>query len=418
MSEDRNESKKQEPVSGVPQGSDASPRDNAGERRAVSPPDSRALAASEPSVHSADRKSEGEDASDMAGPATDGPPSGKRRATLAVTAVLLALALAGGGYFLRDLWLPSLAQSLPWLNTLTAEREQPETPPQAAPSAMTPPPVTATGAPDRLPPIVPIDRGHDNAVQQVASLQERIETLEQTVVALQERLNAASSAEITVRQLPQELSQRLVRVETEAARVAALDARLQSVEAAVRAPREGLSGAAATVLAITQLAQALKGSGPYATELAAARALEAAAGDIRKELDVLEPRSARGIPTLAALQARFPEVAADVVRADRLGSAESWFDRVLTRITGLVTIRRTGAAAAAADGTEALLARAEESLSAGDLQMAVNAMAGLTGPAGEAAAPWLEEARARLLADQSLAALQVRAIAALRASKG
>jgi hypothetical protein len=75
---------------------------------------------------------------------------------------------------------------------------------------------------------------------------------------------------------------------------------------------------------------------------------------------------------------------------------------------GLVTVRSVGADAEGSDA-DARVARAEARLADGDLAGAVAEIEGLEGPAAEAAAGWLERARARLAAEQALASLQEQA---------
>ena len=110
---------------------------------------------------------------------------------------------------------------------------------------------------------------------------------------------------------------------------------------------------------------------------------------------------------------QFPLVALAVLRADSAGSrsAGGFIDRTWQRISSLVTIRRVGEVEGAA--ADAILARAERRLAAGELVAAVDLMAGLKGPAGAAGEAWLERARARLEAESALASLQAGVIARL-----
>ena len=117
---------------------------------------------------------------------------------------------------------------------------------------------------------------------------------------------------------------------------------------------------------------------------------------------------AGGVPSLAALRDRFAATAAAAVDASLVGSGEGVIGQALTRMASLVTVRRT--TSDAGDGVDALLARAESALTAGDLTAAVAAMRKLTGAPAEVSAGWLADAEARLAVDAAVRALQARAL--------
>jgi hypothetical protein len=173
----------------------------------------------------------------------------------------------------------------------------------------------------------------------------------------------------------------------------------------------------AAALTAGQLAQALKGSGPFSAELDAVKPFAKDDAGMAAAVAALAPRAADGVPTVSELRARFPAVAEAVDRADARVEGEGWFEKAFNRLSALVTIRRTGETAVAAGGTDAALAGAERALAAGDLAAAVQAVEALEPPAANAAAGWLGDARARLTAERLLATLQARAISLL-AAKG
>ncbi len=59
---------------------------------------------------------------------------------------------------------------------------------------------------------------------------------------------------------------------------------------------------------------ALRGSGGYGRELAQVRGLAGTDAELLKALETLAPRAGTGIPNLAALQASFGAVAAEIAR--------------------------------------------------------------------------------------------------------
>jgi hypothetical protein len=76
---------------------------------------------------------------------------------------------------------------------------------------------------------------------------------------------------------------------------------------------------------------------------------------------------------------------------------DSWGERFLSRLKQLVSVRRVGDDAQGAT-PEAILARAEAAIDAGDLQRAVAEMKAMKSPAVNPARDWLARAEAHLKA--------------------
>ena len=109
-------------------------------------------------------------------------------------------------------------------------------------------------------------------------------------------------------------------------------------------------------------------------------------------------------PTEAQLVLAFPPAAAAALAASRPATdGLPLLDRIWMRAQDLVTIRQ-GDRVIVGDAAAGVLARARGSLDAGDLTGAVTAVATLTGPAAQAMADWLAQARALLDARAALAA--------------
>ncbi len=210
------------------------------------------------------------------------------------------------------------------------------------------------------------------------------------------------------------LSQRVAQLETEIAAVTAVESRVKDMEARAQevSPREAK---AALVLAVSHLSDAVTRSVPFTDELNSLKAVAKDDAGFAEPIGVLESQAKTGIPSLIDLRASFPEVARDVSRVHADWTGEDWVDKALTRVTSLVSVRKTGTDAMADLGTDGALAKAEGALENGDVAAAVKALEGLEGPPAEAAAPWLAEARKRLSALEALASLRQRAIALLAA---
>ncbi len=175
-------------------------------------------------------------------------------------------------------------------------------------------------------------------------------------------------------------------------------------------------GMQATVLAVGQLREALRGTMPFAAELQAVGAVAADNPEITKAIAALEPYAASGIPTLATLRRDFDRLAGEIARAARALEGDGWFEWAVNRLMSLVTVRRT-TDTGDLNSVDAVVARAETSLKAGDLMAAVEELEGLAGPPGAVAAPWLRGAQARLAAERAMATLHVQAVSLLVPAK-
>jgi len=200
-----------------------------------------------------------------------------------------------------------------------------------------------------------------------------------------------------------------------AGEIAALKSQISSYERerAVRARQR--ERAQSFLSAVENLRAAAAGAGSYA---AALDLVSAAVGDDPKAAEVLKPlhtRAERGVPTRQMLAARFDSVAADAMRAEAGGKPGLW-GNVSEQIAHLIVVRRTGARAPAGS-IEAALWKADVSLRAGDLAGAVGALDGIPEPASAAVEPWLDDARARLALDRTVAALEARVVAIFAAGE-
>ena len=206
-------------------------------------------------------------------------------------------------------------------------------------------------------------------------------------------------------------------VEAEARRLTALADDLTARITALESRPAPTGGAAAAMLAVAQLRAALGGSGTFDAELAAVRATIDGGEPVAAALEALAPYAAAGIPTTAMLRARFTGLADDVVRAGYAPPQGTWVARTMARLAKLVTVRRTGDDVMGAT-PEAIAARSEARLAAGDLAGAVAEAEALDGAPLAVVAQWLDRARARLAAGRALATLDARAVAAFGGAGG
>ena len=165
---------------------------------------------------------------------------------------------------------------------------------------------------------------------------------------------------------------------------------------------------AAAALALANLARASEGAGNFSAELHTLAPLMPEASETQ---DLA--RYARGVEPETVLAARFPQVAAAAIAADRRANAKGWLERLWVNLSSLVSIRRVGDVAG--NDTESKLARASARLKLGDLSGAVAQASSVDGAAQQATAPWLADAQARLAVDRDLRVLSDRLVASLSA---
>jgi hypothetical protein len=161
------------------------------------------------------------------------------------------------------------------------------------------------------------------------------------------------------------------------------------------APRVG--GERATLI-VMALARAIETGKPYKVELARAEALAPDAPAIAR----LRVDAADGVPTLAALKARFPADLRRALAADA-GKGGGVMGRFSAGVAELVSVRPAGPVKGA--GAGAVLSRAEAALAADDVDGALGELKALQGPARDAMAAFVAEAQRLSSARASLADL-------------
>ena len=225
----------------------------------------------------------------------------------------------------------------------------------------------------------------------VAALEQRVQALEQDPA--QETFDRALAAweeqRARLETALAEVTARLARFEEEATRQAAADGHLVGL-----------------VLAAGDLTAALASARPFAPVLDTFRGVAGEDAEIESALARLAPFAATGVPTLGALRSRFPAAANAIVRAAPGAEDSDWIDETVTRLSQLVTIRRTGGAIDP-ESLDGRLVEAESALVEGDLARAIAIVEALMPEAqgAERAESWLRDARARAEVEDALAGL-------------
>ena len=225
----------------------------------------------------------------------------------------------------------------------------------------------------------------------VIALEQRVRALEDdpTREPLGEALTAWGEQRAALETALAEVSARLAHFEEEAAQQAAADGRLVTL-----------------VLATGELTAALGSSRDFAPALDTVRSIADDDPAFESALARLAPFAATGVPTIDGLLARFPEAANAIARAAPATEDADWIDETVTRLSQLVTIRKTSGAIDP-QSLDGRLVEAESALATGDLGRAIAIIEATMPAAAEAASAqaWLRDARARQEADDALAGL-------------
>ncbi len=196
----------------------------------------------------------------------------------------------------------------------------------------------------------------------------------------------------------------------DSADVAALTERIAKLEASIDKEVAGTKSAAAAI-AFANLRAAVAVGRPYAAELAAIRSFVPDPGD----LGPLPAHADKGIPTVTELTRSFAANTDAALAAAAPAPSGSILDRLLASAGTLVKIKRVDEAATG-DSPGAVLARAEALLDKGDLAGSVQQIDTLDGAPREAFAAWLDQARARLGADETVQRLEAKLLASVGGS--
>ena len=172
--------------------------------------------------------------------------------------------------------------------------------------------------------------------------------------------------------------------------------------------------ASAVIGVAARLSAALEQGQPFAADLKLLAPLAQGDAKLTELAAALQPNAATGVAARASLATSFPAVAKAAL-ADDLAD-DSFGERLLGKLKGLVSLRRVGADVAG-DSVEAKLARAEAALDAGDLAKAVGLVKSLPPQTAKATAAWLARADAHLAAQRAVDQLAAHAVTLLGAAR-
>lgn len=217
----------------------------------------------------------------------------------------------------------------------------------------------------------------------------------QTIDKLNGDLNGAIGQRVTTEDLTKTL-------DPLSAKLAAIDGEISALKTSESNRNEAASRILLS-LELTSLRRAVERGGAFTKELGAVSAI--APKDV--DLSLLAARAETGLPSVASLQQSFGLAANAALDADRAADPEaSVLDQLWSGAQSVVRVRKTGEVTGTT--TEAIVARMEQRLAAGDLEGVSKEAAGLGEKPKSAMAAWLGDVEARLTVDRSLATIEER----------
>lgn len=307
-----------------------------------------------------------------------------------LAAVLLSVAIAVGYHFAVSGRLNDLLGSV---------SGGASSPPAPAPESRPAEPAPAVAAPSVVP-MSPRDARLDQLESRFASLTASLERLQQLPAA-----NAADPQKL--HDLEQQIAALRAALDTATAQRTALQGQVAELQGRVTALSEArlasLREPFVQLIGWSELREHARRGESFAREATALGTYaEAQGGNLKAAFAALQPFAEQPAPSATALAARFTALAEQqraTPAADAAPAAEkAWWQRAVDKLSGLVSIRRTGAPDAAT--LHGRLELAAGALAQGDLKAAVAELDGLAliAPLND----WRDQAQARLKLDAAL----------------
>ena len=165
---------------------------------------------------------------------------------------------------------------------------------------------------------------------------------------------------------------------------------------------EGMNGndlkAAAMMLAVTQLRETIMSGGSPEEDIETVRMLAGDDKELLAAIEKIEPYAKNGIMSREKLSSEFTDLAGEIAKAELAGEDISWKEKALNRLNNIVTVKKKGMAEG--DDRAAITARAETLMNQGDIKGAIAELEKLDPAAKQKAQPWIEDAQARVAAEE------------------
>ena len=241
--------------------------------------------------------------------------------------------------------------------------------------------------------------------EQFAQLQKKINTLsslEQKIPGLRSEISDLKQETVRQQSINEQVSSFSQKVED-------VDRKLLAIEKSSLL-RQRESSKTALSVAFAGLKRAADLGKPFDLELETVKQL---APDIT--LSELEPYQNRGVPSLRDLEKSFVETLRKALHAERFSENKTIWDKFKTNAASMVNFRRTGNIPG--EDTEAILARMEYQIKAGNFMKALQEGRSLKGRPLLITQSWLDQLHGRLKLESMLQKIEMKLLSSLSASK-
>ena len=273
---------------------------------------------------------------------------------------------------------------------------------RAAAAAAAAPPAATSAAPAPATAAPPAATGGDTE-KDLAALRLEIATLRAALQTLDQAMPGQKDETTRQREQAKSMAEAIDKARTEASAVGAGEKKAL-----------GAARASAVVGVAARLSSAIESGLPFAQELGLLAPLSQGDAKLGEIIATLQPYAQAGVASRTTLAASFPAVAKAAL-ADDLAD-DSFGERVLGKIKGIVSLRRVGADVPG-DAVDAKLARAEAALEGGDVAKAVDLVKSLPPQTAKATSAWLARAEAHLAAKRAVDQLASYAVTLLGAAR-
>ncbi len=242
-----------------------------------------------------------------------------------------------------------------------------------------------------------IDADSYDQLAQLGTINSEIKTINDRLKSLQETTtgqNILSSSATDLQQLVLGMSGRVDTLEQELEQAKEDNDSLADM-------LDGITGqelkAAAMMLAVSQLRSSLMQGNSYEKDLETVRQLAGDDPELQAAITKIAPLAETGIMSRESLSREFKGLAGDIVMAKLSGEDVSWQDKAKTRFQNLIKIEKDGLAEG--QDTQAIVSRSQTYMDEGDIQAAIAELQKLEGGSAEVAQPWIQQAQARMNAE-------------------
>jgi hypothetical protein len=242
--------------------------------------------------------------------------------------------------------------------------------------------------------------------QQIADMSNKIEALEKRVADLEARPETTSSTTPSAAAITTPNKQSDTAIARLQSDLIALSSAMTALQTEVKQTgthalhtQQATQGALAQAMAFIQLRETAASGQGFTTDLATLRTASKNDSAIQPLLGQLDADAAKGAPTIASLHEELIALEASAAQAIDKAAAQSWWQRFVAEMKGLVSIRPLHG------GTTDAFGIMESDLAKGDVSAALDAEKTLPPQAQEALAGWRERAEARQKIDETLHAI-------------